>query len=422
MVREDPGRLRRVDGALAPRLRGAATSRSIAASTPMKARSRRHAIRSTCVLHCTRPATGCDARARPEGRQADETRLRAAARPPAGRCDSTAGPAPARSAGRNSLEAGATRARARRPTAPPAAASPAPSCARRAARDCGARSRAGRPSRIGACATASTRLGSSSAGMTASATGTSASARWRAAARARANRGTRRRRGTRGRRAGRRRARRRARASRRCQALTACAAAPGLVRARRDELGHDGRAARRALAVEIPASPTLARARRIHGRGEHVRRVGPVVHDDRKLEIAQAHAARALLGFPVAGEGHHHGPRAAGDDVHDRVVAALRHRDERLPQQRREIDARPLDDGRGTGLAQQPLQPFVRNVGPGQHPPRQMAEARLRSAPRAPARGARSRPRRLPPTPPLPAARRLRRSRADRPGASTKPV
>ena len=72
------------------------------------------------------------------------------------------------------LEAGATRGELGDRPAPPAAACPAPSCARPAARDCGARSRAGRPSRIALAPRRRRGSAPSSAGMTASATGTSA--------------------------------------------------------------------------------------------------------------------------------------------------------------------------------------------------------------------------------------------------------
>ena len=122
----------------------------------------------------------------------------------------------------------------------------------------------------------------------------------------------------------------RARSAMRSATIDALRAAPSLSKfhvPQRSRVPAASTAAARISGVYVRSSTTIARS-----------------------NSREAHAARALLGFAVAGEGNDHGPRAAGDDVEHRVVPALRHRDERPPQERREIDARAFDD-RASGPA-----------------------------------------------------------------------
>src|SRR6185295_11547086 len=114
------------------------------------------------------------------------------------------------------------------------------------------------------------------------------------------NPGTRRRRATRARpavpRLPTRRARRRACAMRSYRGLRAVS--PRLAQGRCNE----PRGLRGAVAIEIPSSPPLLRARGVDRCRECVRGDGPLLHDDGEIEVVQPRRARGLLRLAFFGE------------------------------------------------------------------------------------------------------------------------
>ena len=172
-------------------------------------------------------------------------------------------------------------------------------------------------------------------------------------------------------------------------------------RAFRDEVGHDGGTARRAIAVEVPASPS-ARASRRHPRR---RRAPRGYWSDRPPRSARSNSRRrtprarcSVSPLPVNGTTTARAPLATTS------ITVL------YPPCDTETKARRSSAGkstraRSTTAADRPRAAAAAARRPGCWVRRARATSGGRTgisaAPRAPSRGARSRRRRLPPTPPL---------------------